>query len=100
MCVLSLRVELKTSRLLNGCSNQLSYESLLAVIFWIHFQIWVNVWLSLNKIIENERVSKINENVYDNGLSIARDENEDIFKVWARSIMACIPIFAEAFAIV
>ena len=54
----------------------------------------------MNKIIENERVSKINENVYDNGLSIARDENEDIFKVWARSIMACIPIFAEAFAIV
>ncbi|KAI9081040.1 hypothetical protein K1719_037020 [Acacia pycnantha] len=27
--MLSLRVELKTSRLLNGCSNQLSYESLL-----------------------------------------------------------------------
>ena len=26
--LLSLRVELKTSRLLNGCSNQLSYESL------------------------------------------------------------------------
>ena len=25
--LLSLRVELKTSRLLNGCSNQLSYES-------------------------------------------------------------------------
>ena len=25
--MLSLRVELKTSRLLNGCSNQLSYES-------------------------------------------------------------------------
>ena len=27
--LLSLRVELKTSRLLNGCSNQLSYESFL-----------------------------------------------------------------------
>ncbi|WOH09559.1 hypothetical protein DCAR_0729016 [Daucus carota subsp. sativus] len=27
--MLSLRVELKTSRLLNGCSNQLSYESYL-----------------------------------------------------------------------
>ena len=26
--LLSLRVELKTSRLLNGCSNQLSYESM------------------------------------------------------------------------
>ena len=25
--MLTLRVELKTSRLLNGCSNQLSYES-------------------------------------------------------------------------
>ena len=25
--MLSLRVEIKTSRLLNGCSNQLSYES-------------------------------------------------------------------------
>ena len=31
--LLSLRVELKTSRLLNGCSNQLSYESLLLIIF-------------------------------------------------------------------
>ena len=28
--MLSLRVELKTSRLLNGCSNQLSYESIYA----------------------------------------------------------------------
>lgn len=27
--MLSLRVELKTSRLLNGCSNQLSYKSFL-----------------------------------------------------------------------
>ena len=27
LCELSLTVELKTSRLLNGCSNQLSYEN-------------------------------------------------------------------------
>ena len=33
--LLSLRVELKTSRLLNGCSNQLSYESLLVIIFMV-----------------------------------------------------------------
>ena len=31
--MLSLRVELKTSRLLNGCSNQLSYESLVFQVF-------------------------------------------------------------------
>ncbi|WOG99898.1 hypothetical protein DCAR_0519254 [Daucus carota subsp. sativus] len=31
--LLSLRVELKTSRLLNGCSNQLSYESCLLMSF-------------------------------------------------------------------
>jgi hypothetical protein len=31
--LLSLRVELKTSRLLNGCSNQLSYESFDALFF-------------------------------------------------------------------
>ena len=31
--MLSLRVELKTSRLLNGCSNQLSYESFLLNLF-------------------------------------------------------------------
>ena len=30
--MLSLRVELRTSRLLNGCSNQLSYESCLCII--------------------------------------------------------------------
>jgi hypothetical protein len=36
--MLSLRVELKTSRLLNGCSNQLSYESgphlKIALLYW------------------------------------------------------------------
>jgi hypothetical protein len=31
--MLSLRVELKTSRLLNGGSNQLSYESSLLLVF-------------------------------------------------------------------
>ena len=35
-------------------------------------------------------------------MSVARDrdKNEDIVKVWAKGIMACILIFAEAFAIV
>ena len=33
--MLSLRVELKTSRLLNGCSNQLSYESLRHNFFYL-----------------------------------------------------------------
>jgi hypothetical protein len=32
--MLSFRAELKTSRLLNGCSNQLSYESLLFEFLW------------------------------------------------------------------
>ena len=36
-CMLSLRVELKTSRLLNGCSNQLSYESTAVVYFKISY---------------------------------------------------------------
>ncbi|WOH03553.1 hypothetical protein DCAR_0622952 [Daucus carota subsp. sativus] len=35
--MLSLRVELKTSRLLNGCSNQLSYESIVQfLLLYIH----------------------------------------------------------------
>ena len=35
--MLSLRVELKTSRLLNGCSNQLSYESLTTFLLQVVF---------------------------------------------------------------
>ena len=37
--MLSLRVELKTSRLLNGCSNQLSYESFCLLIKLTDFNI-------------------------------------------------------------
>ena len=40
--MLSLRVELKTSRLLNGCSNQLSYESLLVSAFVLFINRKVN----------------------------------------------------------
>ena len=34
--LLSLRVELKTSRLLNGCSNQLSYESSCSFVLYLN----------------------------------------------------------------
>ena len=45
--MLSLRVELKTSRLLNGCSNQLSYESFL--VFKTCFtNIYLNIFLSFH----------------------------------------------------
>ena len=39
--LLSLRVELKTSRLLNGCSNQLSYES-----FCLWWSIIINMYVA------------------------------------------------------
>ena len=40
--MLSLRVELKTSRLLNGCSNQLSYES-----FFVLKTCFINIYLNI-----------------------------------------------------
>jgi hypothetical protein len=46
--MLSLRVELKTSRLLNGCSNQLSYESSLHPNFVLLY--WNSTSLSKKKI--------------------------------------------------
>ena len=53
--MLSLRVELKTSRLLNGCSNQLSYESLTvgsptdkAYLYLIELKV-----LTIKELIEN-----------------------------------------------
>jgi hypothetical protein len=39
--MLSLRVELKTSRLLNGCSDQLSYESFDVKIFYFRILILI-----------------------------------------------------------
>ena len=57
--MLSLRVELKTSRLLNGCSNQLSYESIFGwgmpnflynIIIYLHYFILLYFILLENKI--------------------------------------------------
>ena len=57
--LLSLRVELKTSRLLNGCSNQLSYESstcskLLLILFYQNEMV---IWFAyfLTKDLVNSR---------------------------------------------
>ena len=51
--VLSLRVELKTSRLLNGCSNQLSYESIARYGF--------NFYLLIQSNCNKQRTSHISD---------------------------------------